>query len=306
LVLTSYGRLKWSAGQMKSPVRLAVLLVLVVTAHAPGAPPTTRAKDSRTGEFQIVFTERNALSDPAVVATRHGWVVSKLKAEGAETQYELSKESFEVRVPRDYEAAKKFGLLVWISAGQSGKANGAWNPVLDAHHLIWVGANRAGNSRSVMVRLGLALDAVSNMKSRYSIDADRVYISGGSGGGRCASMLGVSCADVFHGGIYMIGCDYFRDIPTGEANRFWPRSYVQPSARLVGFARQRSRHVLLTGEQDMNRAQTKANFESGFRRDGFEHVNYLEVPGMGHRLPPGEWFEKAVGLLDSPGPSVGK
>ena len=66
---------------MKSPVRLAVLLVLVVTAQVPGAPPATPAEDSRVGEFQTVSTKRNALSDPAVVATRHGWVVSKLKAE---------------------------------------------------------------------------------------------------------------------------------------------------------------------------------------------------------------------------------
>jgi hypothetical protein len=276
-----------------------VFLILVFVAAARGAV-TTQPVDRRTGEFQIVFSERNALSDPAVIATRHGWGLSKLKTEGAETDYDLSKETFEVRVPKDYDPVKKFGLLVWISAGQSGKANGSWADVFDKHHLIWVGANKAGNSRAVMIRLGLALDAASNMKARYSIDPDRVYVSGGSGGGRCASMLGVSCPDVFHGGIYIIGCDYFRDIPTGEPHKFWPRSYVQPSARLLAFARQRSRHVLVTGEQDMNRAQTKANFESGFKKDGFEHVSYLEVPGMGHRLPNGEWFEKAVGLVEAP------
>jgi poly(3-hydroxybutyrate) depolymerase len=178
--------------------------------------------------------------------------------------------------------------------------NREWTSVLDKHHLIWISANRAGNSRSVMVRLGLALDAAANMKTRYSIDPDRIYVAGGSGGGRCASMLGVSCPDVFHGGVYIIGCDYFREIPTGEPNKIWPRSYSQPSPRLLGFAKQRSRHVLLTGEQDMNRPQTKANFEQGFRRDGFEHVEYLEVPGMGHRLPPADWIEKAVQFLDDP------
>ncbi len=282
---------------MKPAVAFAGLLVLAVpwTAGAPATQPV-----AKTGEFQIQFTERNALSDPAVIATRHGWVVTKLKAEGAETDYDLAKESFEVRVPQDYDPAKKFGLLVWISAGQSGKLNTAWSAVLDKHHLIWIGANRAGNSRSVMARLGLALDAAANMKSHYSIDPDRVYVSGGSGGGRCASMLGVSCPDVFHGGIYIIGCDYFRDIPTGEPNKVWPRSYVQPSPRLFAFAKQRSRHVLITGEQDMNRPQTKANFETGFKRDGFEHVSYLEVPAMGHRLPPVDWIERAIRFLDDP------
>ena len=282
---------------MKWAVEIAGFLVLAVS-PVWAAPPTQPA--AQTGEFQIQFKDRSALSDPAVIATRHGWVVAKLKAEGAETDYDLSKESYEVRVPMDYDPAKTYGLLVWISAGQSGKVNAAWSAVLDKHHLIWIGANRAGNSRSVMARLGLALDAASNMKSRYSIDADRVYVSGGSGGGRCASMLGVSCPDVFHGGIYIIGCDYFRDIPTGEPNKYWPRSFVQPSPRLFAFAKQRSRHVLITGEKDMNRPQTKANFEAGFKRDAFEHVSYLEVPAMGHRLPPVDWIGLAFQFLDDP------
>jgi hypothetical protein len=280
----------------------AFCLLLAITSTLPAASSTQPAVP-RTGEFAISFTERSPYSDAALLATRHGWVVAKLKAEGAETDYDISKESFEVRVPADYDPSKKYGLLVWISASQSGRANSAWAGILDKRHLIWVGANRAGNSRSVMARLGLALDAASNVKSRYSIDPDRIYVSGASGGGRCASMLGVSCPDVFHGGIYIIGCDYFREIPTGEPNKIWPRSYVQPSSRLFGFARQRSRHVLLTGDQDMNQPQTKANYELGFKRDGFEHVDYIQVPGMGHRSPPAEWFDKAMQFLDAPTPS---
>jgi hypothetical protein len=282
---------------------IAGLWVVGLTSILRAAAMTTQpAPVPPTGEFGISFKDRNPLSDTNLLATRHGWVVSKLKAEGAEIDYDVSKESFEVRVPRDYDPAGHFGLLVWISAGQSGRANAAWADVLDKHHIIWIGANRAGNSRSVMVRLGLALDAVTNMQARYTIDFGRIYVAGGSGGGRCASMLGVSCPDAFRGGIYMIGCDYFREIPTGEANKFWPRSYVQPAMRLLTLSKQRSRHVLLTGENDMNRPQTKANYQSGFSADGFLHVSYLEVPAMGHRLPPAEWFEKSVRFLDDPKP----
>jgi hypothetical protein len=277
-----------------------IWLIVALAQMSFAATPTQPASVPSNGEFTVSFQDRSPLSDTALLATRHGWVVAKLKAEKVETDYDLSKESFAVRVPADYDASKKYGLLVWISAGQSGRANREWASVLDKRHLIWIGANRAGNSRSVMVRLGLALDAVPNMKTRYSLDPDRIYVSGGSGGGRCASMLGVSCPDAFHGGIYIIGCDYFREIPTGEPNKIWPRTYVQPSPRLFAFAKQRSRHVLLTGEKDMNRPQTKANYESGFRADGFQNVDYLEVPGMGHRVPPADWFEKAIAFLDDP------
>ena len=244
------------------------------------------------------FSERSLESLPKTLPQRLGWKLDKLKAEGVEVEYEIEKESFEVYIPADYDGAKPFGLLVWVSASPSGTVYRPWMELLDKHHLIWIGANNAGNSRSAPIRLGLAIDAAHNMRLKYAIDDDRIYVAGGSGGGRCSSMLGVSCPDSFRGGFYMIGCDYFRNIPTGEPNRYWPRSYLRPSTRLMALAQRRSRHVLLTGETDPNRPQTKGNYDLGFRKDGFAHVLYLEVPAMGHELPPPDWFEKGLAFLD--------
>lgn len=281
---------------MKPLFRLTIVLLLTTAPSAGAAIPATAP--ARTGEFTTSFQSRHPLSDGTLLATRMGWLTSKLKEQGGEIDYEVAKETFDVRVPADYDGSKPYGLLVWISAGPTGRASRAWNAVLDKRHLICVGANGAGNNRSVLVRLGLALDAVGNAKSAYKIDDERVYVAGGSGGGRCASILGVACPDVFRGGVYVIGSDYFREIPTGEPNRVWPRTFSPPAPRLLALSKQRSRHVLVTGERDMNRLQTKQNYEQGFKKDGFQYVAYLEVPGMGHQLPPADWFEKAVAFLD--------
>ena len=63
-----------------------------------------------------------------------------------------------------------------------------------------------------------------------------------------------------------------------------------------------NRFVLLTGEHDINRAQTRAIYEQDYLEDRFKHVHYLEVPGMGQAVPPVEWFDKGVGLLDGDTP----
>jgi hypothetical protein len=38
------------------------------------------------------------------------------------------------------------------------------------------------------------------------------------------------------------------------------------------------------------------------RLDGFTHVSYLEVPGLGHRPPDASWFEKGITALDQCAP----
>ena len=170
--------------------------------------------------------------------------------------------------------------------------------LFDKHRLIYIGANNAGNQRLVLARLGLAIDAAWNMPKRYSIDPDRVYIAGVSGGGRCSSMLGVITPDIFRGGMYIIGSDFYRPLPAEEQNQFYPQTYMPPAARLLNLAKHHSRHVLLTADADGNRHQTKTNYDLGFVHDGFDYVTYLQVPKMGHQPPPPEWFEKGLEFLD--------
>ncbi|HZL35716.1 MAG TPA: hypothetical protein VFC78_10440 [Tepidisphaeraceae bacterium] len=285
--------------QAAAAAAAALLACVFLTARACAAPASQPAADAaRTGQFHVTFTQRSPESRSEKLGRRLGWALDQLKKTGVDPEYDLEKESFEVYVPSDYDGNKPYGLFVWVSASPSGMPHENWLDGLDKRHLIWIGANNAGNPRTVTIRLGLAIDAVHNMKLKYALDENRIYVSGASGGGRCSSILGVSCPDIFRGGFYMIGCDYFRPISTGEPNQFWRPNYVKPAPKLFALASRRSRHVLLTGETDMNRPQTKGNYEQGFLKDGFKNVLYLEVPGMGHRPPPADWFEKGVAFLD--------
>lgn len=261
--------------------------------------PAALADEPKTGAYQTSFTDRSPLSALEIQVPRFGGSFIALKASGKDNDYNLAEETFEVWVPASYKAADGWGLFVFDSPGGRGNLHEQWREVLEKHKLIWIGPNKAGNDRLPLCRFGLCIDAVHNMKKLYDIDPNRVYIAGVSGGGRISSMLGVCYPDVFKGGMYIVGCNYFREMEApSSGGKVWHRGYAQPKADLFNQAKKNVSHVLLTGESDMNREQTKEYYEKGFKKDGFLHVTYIEVPGMGHQPPDAEWFEKGVAAME--------
>jgi hypothetical protein len=280
------------------------IAVLVVTVAWPWARcgAAEPGVSGRGGVTTLTFTDRSPLATNAEIYSRMRWDPAVVNP--GKNDYRLEEESFEVYVPGDYTGDKAYGLLVFVNPHPSGRPPQQYLAALDKHHLICVGPNSVGNNRFTTIRMGLPVDAAVHVRERYNIDPQRVYVSGISGGGRIASMLGVGYPDVFRGGIYVIGCNFYRAVQsreqrvpeTGQFATYF-RSYNPPPAEFLSLARQRSRHVLITGDFDGNREQTWLYY-LGFVRDRFEHVTYYQVPGMGHQPPDGEWFEEALRFLE--------
>lgn len=254
-------------------MRIVVLLACVVLAVAGEVP--------RTGSFKTTFTERHPESQPERFGLRYGNL-----DEAKKENYDIAKEEFDVNVPKDYDGTIAYGLLVFTNSGKGGNA-GAYAGLLAKHRLIWIGASDVPNERNTVPRWGLSLDAVWNMRKQYRIDPRRIYASGFSGGGRCASMVAPTFADVFSGALYLCGCN----------EPVWPpEKQVGKPIRDLAF---NGRFALMTGDKDMNQAGTKSLFES-YKGQGFKHVTYLEQPGLGHAMPAAEWFEKGLDFVDQP------
>ena len=66
----------------------------------------------------------------------------------------------------------------------------------------------------------------------------------------------------------------------------------------LAIAKSKGRYVLVTGEKDMNLANTRAVFEHGFKKEGFKRALLLEVPGLAHSPPAADWLEKGLEFLD--------
>src|SRR4051794_8969088 len=268
-----------------------------------GADADAGAKEVRTGSFQIKIPQRRKDSDIPTLTARLGWGTMEEVKKAGESEYDLAKESFEMYVPPEYTGKEPYGLLVWVNPGPGGGVRREWIDVLNKHKLIWVGANNSGNDRAGWIRLGLALDAAHYVPTTYNIDPERILVSGASGGGRCASMLDIAYPEVFTGGgIYLIGCNFYRIVElvapsAGMPGTYYRRNFNKPKPKLWDLATKSRSHVFLTGDTDPNREQTEAYYNAA-KRDGFKHITYIQVPGMGHQSPNAEWFEKALVALE--------
>ncbi len=280
------------------PIRTLLVLLPFLIAAAP-ADPEQPKRPIRTGQFTATFADRSPDSAIETIARRVGWPMSAI-TRSAEPNYDLADESFEVTIPSTYRDDQSWGLLVWVSPGPECRLPPAYYPLLARHKLLVAGPNKAHNERASWIRVGLAIDAASNMQRQYRLDDRRIYIGGLSGGGRISSITAGTHPQLFHGGYYVIGCNFYRDVAVpDQPGRMWPGSFKLPAGNLLADVRTRSRHILLTGDTDANMPEMKA-YSAEFARDGFKHVHYLQVPGMGHTFPPTDWFEKGLVLLDTP------
>jgi predicted esterase len=273
--------------------RLQVGVLLTLTLLSPtalGADPPA----FKPGRSEVVFTQAAPQSSSAELKRR-------FRAVKDAPPFDLAKETFLVDVPRSYKPdSDAWGLFVWVDPSPRPNISEEWQKVLAGKKLLLVAAHDSGNDRNLFDRCRLAIDAVHNMKQRLHVDPARVYVSGLSGGGRVASMLGVAYADVFTGTFPMVGVNFYKPVSTGEANKAWLPVY-RPDERMVASAKAKNRYVLLTGENDFNRENTRRIHRDGFQAEGFRHTLYLEVPGMGHSQPPASWLAKGIDFLDGAG-----
>jgi predicted esterase len=280
---------------MRSPRRVGILAAWLVCCTSCFAQEPSTLPALQTGAFHIAFTEPDPRSALPAQTERYS-----IRGDAMQ-RYSLADESFEAYVPHPYDPTKPYGVFVWVSASDRGSLPRGWRDSLEQLHLIAIGANNSGNERGVAVRLGLAMDAVHNLKKQYAIDDTRIYIGGNSGGGKIASMLGVLFPDVFNGSVPIVGVAYFSAIPLADdPRRGWAASYAKPSAKWLEMSKNNTRFVLITGANDMNRDSIEGTYQRGFLKDGFSFASYIEVEGMGHATPDAGYFEKAIAKLDEP------
>jgi hypothetical protein len=263
----------------------------------PVEPPAA----GRSGRFRVAFDQSSPQGGLPLLVERLGIDQAYVEEnDPAGGRYDLRDESFQVYVPEGAPPAAGFGLLVWISPlPYGGFARDELREVLDRKGLIWVGADNSGNLRPLWHRVLLALDAVHNMQRHYRIDTDRVYAAGYSGGGRVTSTLVLLYSEVFRGGFSLFGCDYWQPVAIPHMpGAHWPAAFPAPSREIARRVKQSTRVVLLTGELDFNRSQTRAIFDQMID-DGFENVEMLMIPGASHYHPvENEWFAQGIAFLD--------
>ena len=260
----------------------------------------TCAEEDKTGSTTFVRLDQQFLltapySDATNITKHFGYTVPL-------PEYAITNESFLLKAPQPVPTNGSWGLLVWISPSDDPGIPAAWDHELATRHLLFVGAKHSGNSRHPLDRIRLALDATCNMCRQYTIDRQRIYIGGFSGGSRIASMLGVAYADIFTGTLCCSGVNFYADVPATAGGKYYPGTFV-PNLGVLLQAKRKGRFVLLTGDHDENRDNTERVATKGFKSEGFRNVLYLEIPDLSHQMPSATALGTALDYL-APAPGT--
>jgi len=143
------------------------------------------------------------------------------------------------------------------------------------------------------------------MLPNYNIDPDRIYLTGFSGGGRVCSTSMMLYHQVYSGGFPTIGANAIIPMANSDSkgNRYRDRGLEWIDRARLGDASSFGRYAFLTGDKDFNKNNVKA-VSTGYRKDGFKYIEYLEQPKMSHELQSAEYVEKAIVWLDEKLPEV--
>jgi autotransporter-associated beta strand protein len=236
----------------------------------------------------------------------------------------LNTQTYEVRLPSNYDPDKTYGLVSfidWVDPG--GTAYAAWQPVLDKYDLIWIGGTHIGNSTATDIRMGVSIMGAFRMTELQNIDPARIYSAGTSGGAQMAAQLLLMRQDFFKGFIGLAGVSYATNYLSSQTDKVIPG--WAPPGRLddsgttndsgteygwsdfafsVGFLNPsycllpNHPFAILTNETDFRRMEITGIYRYFFLNHG-NPVRLMVRPG-GHAVPESSSFEEAVRFMTAP------
>jgi pimeloyl-ACP methyl ester carboxylesterase len=239
-------------------------LALLIAAQLPAE----EIAEPRTGFFQVAMTPVD------VVGVSGAQDFADILPPDQVIEWQLN-------VPMTYADNPPPGVVVYVSPLERGGPPRNWSALLNEKNLLWIGANNAGNAHPVAERMLKAMLATAVLeKLNYVVAADRIYVAGLSGGGQTATRVMSARPEQFRGGIYMAGT-----VSWGEQ--------LPPKIDLI----RQKRHVFMVGTYDPALQSTQRVYRE-YIEAGVTNSRVMTIRNFKHRMPPGEYFVKAVEYLD--------
>jgi dienelactone hydrolase len=246
---------------MKSPARAPALsallgLLLASTGAAAADPP-------RGLQARVRVSAETRLDWTFAVATRS---VARPPAEWL-GDYDSTKQEYLLFVPPTYNPRQAYPVVLFIAPGNDAGGWKEWEPVCKKEGVIFAAPYGAGNGVSGKRRARIVLDVLDDVRRNYTIDPDRTYITGFSGGGRIACAIGFALPEYFGGVLPVCAAGELREEP-------WLRHRAIDRLS-VGF---------LTGENDFNRGECE-RFRGPVLAEVGVRTRVWVAPKVGHSVP---------------------
>jgi predicted esterase len=255
-------------------VTLGCVLAVIVMLSSTDAVGQDRAPKRHISEFRI--------TQP----TRLDWVFALANQSPAEApalwlkDYDSTKQRFELYVPARISPRKPAPLILFISPGQKGTGLTQFRSLCDREGVLFASPHQAGNQTPGPRRIRIVMDTLDEVRRRFSVDPDRTYIGGFSGGGRIAFTIATALPEYF-GGI----------IPVCAGGQLRPESWLRQ--RVID----RLRVALITGETDFNRGEIERMTQTQLSSVGATSRVWT-VARLGHGIPSGKTLSDAFDWLE--------
>lgn len=163
------------------------------------APAITSFPDA-TAIDPLDLARRTASAQDAALIARGEMLAPSLSVDPA-------RERFRVVIPAHMPAGG-YGLFVYVPPIDQPGLPSEWNSVVERAGMIAISAANSGNGQGAFTRrMPLALIATQGIMQRYTINRDRIVISGFSGGSRVALRLALAYPELFRGALLDAGSD---------------------------------------------------------------------------------------------------
>jgi hypothetical protein len=241
----------------------------------------------KTGEIDLIFSERSPLSAPREVARR-----LSLKENEVSPDYDLAQLPFKAYVPMNYEPATPVGIFVYLGYKNTVATPPAWHPVLEKSHLIFISpVCHSGPEYAPSVPLwetmGLALDAVHNLKKQYHVDPKRIYLMSWNDE---STRIALATADVCTGFVVAMDSSWCRKMTLPNGMWYSPK-WGSPPSSLFTAATERPFFFIEDEINDLAKLKMAT-----MRRDGFQAT--ADVLSLTEDLHypnfKAEWFDQKV------------
>lgn len=242
---------------------LPLMLALGSVPYVYSAPPT--------GFQSEVKVEAATRLDWRFTVADFGPEASKLPA-----SYDSRQQRYQLFVPKNYDAAKLWPLVVFISPGDDPLGWRFWQKPCEDAGMLFCAAYGAGNNCPVGQRNRIVLDMLDEVRRHYRIDPDQTYLSGFSGGGRMACTIAFALPEYF-GGV----------VPIGGTNPLNRQDYLRHRVH------DRLSVAFVTGATDFNRKENEDFMGPLFQDLGIRSRVWV-VPKLGHGIPNAEVLAEVI------------
>ena len=194
--------------------------------------------------------------------------------------YDSTKQSYELYLPPRKDAKRPIPSILFVSAGDEPGGWKAFEPICTEKGIAFIGVRGAGNGIAGGERVRIILDCFDDVRRQVTLDPDRTYASGFSGGARIACGIAFALPEYF-GGVLPVAA-------SGDLRQEqWLRFRI--ADRLSA--------ALLTGDGDFNRGELELWKGPMWKELGIRTRVWVQ-PKTGHALPPSTTLLEAIAWLD--------